>query len=412
VTGLDAVSKLSTKKDGQAVFLSSKDGWVPGEKTFVKFTEPEFSLYIRNGRATLKSKRGEERVEGTPVSILENLLGQGYYAAGYLGYEFFKFTERDFAPRPQKNGTKLPDACFMFFDDVAAGGKLGELEKETIDLSKINTAPRANMDKKGFLSMVKSVRDYIARGDVYQVNLSQRFDVPFKISPQDFFMKLYEKQPVPFACSLDFGDFQVTSGSMELFLRRTGKRLVTRPIKGTRARGRGEKEDKALKKELFESEKERAENLMIVDLMRNDLSRVCEFGSVKVNRLFEVEPYSTLHQMVSEVEGKLRDGVKTGDIIRATFPPGSVTGAPKRRAMEIIDELEPHLRGPYCGAIGVFGPDGDFTLSVAIRVFANSGGKGSFWVGGGITWNSVPEMEYEETLVKARAIMGALGVGE
>jgi anthranilate/para-aminobenzoate synthase component I len=183
---------------------------------------------------------------------------------------------------------------------------------------------------------------------------------------------------------------------------------VTRPIKGTLRRGKNRAEDGKLKKELLESEKERAENLMIVDLMRNDLSRVCETGSIRVNKLFEIERYTTLYQMVSEVEGKLRDGATVKDVIRSTFPPGSVTGAPKVRAMEIIDELEPHLRGPYCGTICFFKPNGDFTLSVAIRVLSASRGIGNFWVGGGITWGSVPENEYEETLVKAQAMMKAL----
>ncbi|MFN4133640.1 MAG: anthranilate synthase component I family protein, partial [Candidatus Hadarchaeales archaeon] len=250
---------------------------------------------------------------------------------------------------------------------------------------------------------------YIARGDVYQVNLSQRFEFPFRSSPEIFLSRLYRAQPVPFACCLDFGGFQLLSGSMELFLRREGNRIVTRPIKGTRRRGRNSSEDSALRKELIESEKERAENLMIVDLMRNDLSRVCEIGSVKVNSLFDIEEYSTLYQMVSEVEGKLREGVTIDGIIRGTFPPGSVTGAPKIRAIEIIEELEPHLRGPYCGAIGIFKPNGDFTLSVAIRVVLASRGVGTFWAGGGITWGSVPEQEYEETLIKAWATMRALG---
>jgi anthranilate/para-aminobenzoate synthase component I len=195
---------------------------------------------------------------------------------------------------------------------------------------------------------------------------------------------------------------------MELFLQKRGRQIVTRPIKGTRRRGLDEQEDEALRNELLESAKERAENLMIVDLMRNDLGRVCEFGSVRVNKLFSVEPYLTLFQMVSEVEGRLREDASLDQIIRATFPPGSVTGAPKRRAMEIIDELEPHMRGPYCGAIGFFRPDGDFTLSVAIRVLAASHGKGVFWVGGGIMWDSNPELEYEETLIKAEAMMRAL----
>jgi aminodeoxychorismate synthase component I len=392
----------------QALLLSSKDGWTLGESIFTHFINPAFSLLFQNGTATLESRARKRKLEGDSLSILENFLAQGYTAVGYLSYEFFRFIERDFAPDPRKGGAQLPDACFMFFEDGPVRGKIDEwMEFRGGIGSGKALVPRPNMTKSNYMRMVDRARAYIAEGDIYQVNLSQRFEVPFEVPPLHFFTKLYKAQPVPFACCLDFGEFQLVSGSMELFLRRTGRRLVTRPIKGTRARGMDEREDEALRAELVESEKERAENLMIVDLMRNDLGRVCEFGSVRVNRLFEVEPYTTLYQMVSEVEGKLRDGVTTGDIVRATFPPGSVTGAPKRRAMEIIDELEPHLRGPYCGAIGFFEPSGDFTLSVAIRVLTASRGKGTFWVGGGIMWDSVPEREYDETLIKAQAIMKA-----
>lgn len=347
------------------------------------------------------------KLEGDPLSHLDDLLGRGYFAVGYIGYEFFRHAGVDFSQTSRKESMGVPDAFFMFFDDVVSRGKTEELGAPRTRLS--SGAPRPNMEKSRFLWMVRKIQDYIARGDVYQVNISQRFDVELDRNPGDLLLGLYRAQPVPFSCSLDFGEFQIVSGSMELFLRKNGKRIVTRPIKGTRPRGRDRREDSALREELLKSEKERAENLMIVDLMRNDLGRVCEFGSVKVNDLFDIEEYSTLYQMVSEVEGKLRDGATAGEIIRETFPPGSVTGAPKVRAMEIIDELEPHLRGPYCGAIGLFKPDGDFDLSVAIRVLAASGGNGNFWVGGGITWGSVPEREYEETLVKAQATMRALG---
>jgi aminodeoxychorismate synthase component I len=399
----------------QALLLSSRDGWAPGEEFFIHLTNPVFTLSFQNGVTTLESHARKLGPKGDPLTLLENFLNQGYLAVGYLGYEFFRFIERDFTPDPRKDGTKLPDACFLFFEGDAARGKIDEWRDglgETI-YPVGNPDPRPNMTKTSFMCMVDRAREYIAGGDIYQVNLSQRFEAPFEIPPAHFLARLYESQPVPFACCLDFGKFQLLSGSMELFLRKAGRRLVTRPIKGTRARGRDEREDETLREELLASEKERAENLMIVDLMRNDLGRVCEYGSVRVNRLFEVEPYATLYQMVSEVEGTLREGVTMGEIIHATFPPGSVTGAPKRRAMEIIDELEPHLRGPYCGAIGIFEPGGDFTLSVAIRVLVASRGKGTFWVGGAIMWDSVPEREYEETLIKAGATVKALrgGVG-
>jgi len=409
IRGDNITSQLSLRQR-QALLLSSKDGWAPGEEIFIHFTNPAFTLSTQNGDTTLESPTRKLKLKDDPIAILENFLAQDYFAVGYLSYEFFRYLEQDFAPNPRKDGATFPDACFLFFKDDAAQGKIDdwrdEVEKRTNSRKASN--PRPNMTKSNFIRMVEQAREYIGKGDIYQVNLSQRFEVPFDIPPQVFLAKLYEAQPVPFACCLDFGGFQLLSGSMELFLRRTGERLVTRPIKGTRKRGATAAEDKALREELLTSKKERAENLMIADLMRNDLGRVCEYGSVRINKLFEIEPYSTLHQMVSEVEGTLREGVTINSIIQNTFPPGSITGAPKRRAMEIIDELEPHLRGPYCGAIGIFEPSGDFTLSVAIRVFVSSRGKGTFWVGGGIMWDSVPEQEYEETLIKAKAIMKAL----
>jgi len=393
----------------QALLISSNNGWTPGEETFTHFTTPVFSLSFQNGNTTLESRAHRLKIRGDPLTILENFLSQGYYAVGYLGYEFFRYIELGFTPDPRKDGIELPDAYFLFFDE-ATQGKIDEYQGEPEERADLNKkiAPRPNMTKSTYMRMVDRARSYIAQGDIYQVNLSQRFEIPFRIPVHGFIIELYKSQPVPFACYLDFGRFQLVSGSMELFLRKRGRQLVTRPIKGTRRRGLTREEDEALRSELLWSEKERAENLMIVDLMRNDLGRICEFGSVQVNRLFEIEAYSTLYQMVSEVEGKLRDRVTVGDILRATFPPGSVTGAPKRRAMEIIDELEPHLRGPYCGAIGIFEPSGDFTLSVAIRVLVVERGRGAFWVGSGIVWDSVPEREYEETLIKSHAMLKTL----
>lgn len=269
--------------------------------------------------------------------------------------------------------------------------------------------PRPNMSRSEYIKMVEKAQSYIKQGDIFQVNLSQKFEVPFKTPARKFLTELYNEQPVPFACHFDFGSYHLISGSMELFLKKRGNKITTRPIKGTRPRKSGKERDREMVNELKESEKENAENIMIVDLMRNDLGRICRFGSVEVKDLLKVETYSTLHQMVSEVEGRLRNDIKIRDIIDATFPPGSVTGAPKHRSMEIIDELEPHQRGPYCGAIGVFRPSGDFTLSVAIRIVTIKEDKAKFWMGGGIVWDSIPEEEYEETLTKAEATVNVLG---
>jgi anthranilate/para-aminobenzoate synthase component I len=268
------------------------------------------------------------------------------------------------------------------------------------------------MSRDEYINMVEAAKRYIEDGDIYQINLSQRFTIGSRISPIECFLRMFHVQQVPFGCYIDFGDFQLCSGSMELFLRRSGGVLTTGPIKGTSERGLNPESDTIKKAKLVSSEKERAENLMIVDLMRNDLSKVCRAGSVKVSRLFDVESYATLYQLVSEVEGKLANGIGVSGIVRNIFPPGSVTGAPKRRVLQIIDGLEPHYRGPYCGAVGVFFPDGDFTLSVGIRLLITDPGKATFWVGGGIVWDSDPAREYEETLLKSMAIKKALGLYE
>ena len=311
--------------------------------------------------------------------------------------------------------------CVHFFrpeDEVVSG--IDELDriipKERLDLSPLSSPPpvpfdlRPNITLDAYLQMINAARGYISRGDVYQVNLSQRLSAPShsSLDPHLYFRFLYEAQPVPYAALINCPGFTLVSGSMELFLEKRGRTLVTKPIKGTRKRGVDSREDKILRNELLSSPKERAENLMIVDLMRNDLSKVAIPGSVEVKSLFRVKAYHTVQQMVSVVSGELREGIKTADILRATFPPGSVTGAPKRRAVEIISELEPHARGPYCGAVGVFYPNGDIRLSVAIRVAAISEAGLDCWVGGGIVWDSEPELEYEEALIKARAVKSAL----
>ena len=218
------------------------------------------------------------------------------------------------------------------------------------------------------------------------------------------FWIFYRAQPVPFAAFIGFPGFELVSGSMELFLRRRGDNITTRPIKGTVRRDPDPRRDRELAEALGKKPKERAENLMIVDLMRNDLGRICGYGSIGVRELFAVRSYSTLFQMESEIEGCLRPGVGLSQIIASTFPPGSVTGAPKREAIRIIDSLEPHERGPYCGAICLFSPSGDFTMSVAIRTGVNSSEGADFWFGGGIVWDSKADDEYGETELKAKAL--------
>jgi para-aminobenzoate synthetase component 1 len=240
------------------------------------------------------------------------------------------------------------------------------------------------------------------------VNLSQRLLGRLREHPLDLYGRLRRRNPAPFSCYFDLGDFQIVSASPEQFLRVTDSAVVTKPIKGTRPRGATPEEDAALVRELLNSPKDRAENVMIVDLLRNDLGRVCEYGSVRVPKVCEVETYRYVHHLVSEVRGKLRPGMTPFDLLRAAFPGGSVTGAPKVRAMEIIAELEPTARGPYCGSIGFIGFDGAMDSNILIRTFTAGRGWLQFPVGGGIVADSDPAAEYEETLHKAAGLLRAL----
>jgi para-aminobenzoate synthetase component 1 len=267
----------------------------------------------------------------------------------------------------------------------------------------------SNFTRNGYLAAVQKVIDYIHAGDAFQVNLSQRLLAPLTEHPLDVYGRLRKVSPSPYGCYFDAGEFQILSSSPEQFLQLSPDgTVVTRPIKGTRPRGKTPEEDEALIRDLTTNPKDRAENVMIVDLMRNDLGRVCEFGSVTVPRVCEVESYDYVHHMVSEVRGKLAPGKTAFDLLRACFPGGSVTGAPKVRAMEIIAELEPSARGPYCGSMGWVGFDGAMDSNILIRTMTAGKGWLQFPVGGGIVADSIPEREYEETLHKAAGMLRAL----
>ncbi|HVK07293.1 MAG TPA: aminodeoxychorismate synthase component I [Gemmataceae bacterium] len=266
----------------------------------------------------------------------------------------------------------------------------------------------SNFDRAGYLAAVRRAIEYVHAGDCFQVNLSQRLLAPLAEHPLTLYSRLRDRNPAPFAGYLDLGDFAIASASPERFLRVTNGEVETRPIKGTRPRGATPAEDAARAAELAASPKDRAENVMIVDLLRNDLGRVCQYGTVRVSRVCEVETYRYVHHLVSEVRGTLAPGRTPLDLLRACFPGGSVTGAPKVRAMEIIAELEPTARGPYCGALGYVGFDGATDTNILIRTFTAGRGRVQFPVGGGIVADSDPEREYEETLVKARGLLRAL----
>ena len=270
---------------------------------------------------------------------------------------------------------------------------------------------RSSFTKTDYLAAVQRVRDYIYAGDIFQANFSQRFEAPLSESPWALYQRLRTRNAAPFAAYLDFPGAPVLSASPERFLRVSAAGHVeTRPIKGTRPRGLGPEHDAALGRALTESTKDRAENLMIVDLLRNDLSRVCRPGTVRVPELFALERYATVHHLVSTVVGDLEPGVDPLDLLRAAFPGGSITGAPKLRAMEIIAELEPSQRGIYCGSIGYWSVTGELDTSIAIRTATVRNGRVYFSAGGGIVADSVPEQEYRETLDKARGLIDALAV--
>jgi para-aminobenzoate synthetase component I len=274
-------------------------------------------------------------------------------------------------------------------------------------------AAKADLSPAEFRQAVRRTIDYIEAGDIYQANITQRFRA--QLPPGFDRLALYEtlraRNPATFGAYLDFGATAILSSSPERFLKLTDKRVETRPIKGTRPRGRGPTEDAALAAELIASAKDRAENLMIVDLLRNDISRVCKIGSVKVPTLWGLESYATVHHLVSVVVGELAEGRSAVDLLRASFPGGSVTGAPKIRAMEIIAELEPTSRGPYCGAIGYLSADGAMDTNIVIRTYCIHGRDLTFQVGGGIVADSDPQAEYNESLDKAKALIEVLAQG-
>ena len=263
----------------------------------------------------------------------------------------------------------------------------------------------SNFTKLEYENTVTQMKEYIRSGDIYIANLTQRMRSVSSKTSFEIYRDLRQINPAPFSAFLKLEGFDIISSSPERFLKIENMRVETRPIKGTRPRGETKIQDEKNRLELINSEKDRAELLMIVDLQRNDLSKVCKPGSVKVTELFKLEEYSTVFHLVSTVEGRLKDEVDSLECMKQCFPGGSITGTPKIRAMEIIDELEGIKRGIYTGCIGYFGFDGNADFNIAIRTIIKQGHEVSFGVGGGITWDSQEEAEYQETLDKAKALM-------
>jgi para-aminobenzoate synthetase component I len=267
---------------------------------------------------------------------------------------------------------------------------------------------KSNFTRKDYLSAVAKAKDYIKDGDIYQVNLSQRFQSRTDSSAPEIYKRLRRLSPSYFSAYLDCQDFQILSSSPERFLRLEKNRVFTRPMKGTRPRSKARLKDVRLKKELLESEKDMAELMMIVDLERNDLGRVCKYGSIKVDRLRELEKYNTVFHTTASISAQLHEDKDRIDLLRACFPGGSVTGCPKIRAMEIIEELEPNRRSIYTGSLGYLSFSGNMDFNILIRTIFKKEDRLYFGVGGGVVADSKPELEYEETLVKAKACFEAI----
>jgi para-aminobenzoate synthetase component 1 len=402
---------------------------------------------------------------GDPLAVLKNRLGEFRHcrqpglppfqggAAGLCGYGLGRTLER--LPSPRRDDFRVPDLAVGIYDWVIAfdhasaeawiissgfpesdperrlnraqlrlrqiqrwlergtGSKVLPTSTGKIKVSGCKSVNGyrllcSNFSRREYLEAVDRVLEYIRAGDCFQVNFAQRLLYPANGSGADLYCLLRQRNPAPFAGYFDLGDFVVASASPERFLCVQDGKVESRPIKGTRPRGKNRDEERMRGQELLASPKDRAENIMIVDLLRNDLGRVCSYGSVRVPALCELETYGFVHHLVSEVRGELRQGLGTIDLLRAAFPGGSVTGAPKIRAMEIIAELEPDARGPYCGCLGWFGFDGSMDTNILIRTFTMGGGWLQFPVGGGIVADSDPEREYDETWLKAEGMLKAL----
>jgi para-aminobenzoate synthetase component 1 len=413
--------------------------------------DPFLRLASRDGRIRF----GERTLTGDPFAVLQRAL-RGWRqetdpdlppfqggAVGYLGYELARHLER--LPAPEGDDLRLPDLVLGFYDALIAfdmverrcwllssglpetapeprmhrrRARLEELARRLAAAPALAGPPaiaappaRSTFAPEGYEAVVRRVVDYILAGDIFQANIAQRFltELPEGLTPFDLYRRLRARNPAPFAAFMDFGEVVIAAASPERFLKLDPQgRVETRPIKGTRPRGRTPAADAALAAELLASEKDRAENVMIVDLLRNDLSRVCREHSVRTPEICVLESFATVHHLVSTVKGVLREGADAVDLLRATFPGGSITGAPKIRAMEIIAELEPVRRGPYCGALLWLGFDGATDSAITIRTFVISGRQVAFHAGGGVVADSEPAAEYAESLAKARALHDAL----
>ncbi|MHB8481980.1 MAG: anthranilate synthase component I family protein [Nitrospiria bacterium] len=440
------------------LFESARENPITGRYSFLG-SDPYLTLEARQNEVVVRKKgKFAEILKSDPFSCLKPILDRfdlsrppglpPFFggAVGFFSYDLCRYFER--LPLQPRDGIGFPDFFLLFvdtvivFDHMEKTGKviyfpspedLSEKEWKSLEKTGKEKVSRyfENLEsplpippvpfifrplsifpadlKKAFQEKVLKCKEYIRAGEIFQANLSQRFTVsPINTSPLSLYEMLREINPSPFSSFLDAGEFQIVSSSPERLVSLSQGRLNTRPIAGTRPRGRDPLEDAKLASDLMANEKERAEHMMLVDLERNDLGKVCEFGSVDVDDFMGLEYYSHVIHIVSNITGQLKKGKGWYDIIKAVFPGGTISGVPKIRAMEIIDELETVSRGPYTGSLGYISFSGELDLNILIRTLFLKNGNGYIQTGAGIVADSDPEKEYEETIQKAHALFKAM----
>jgi anthranilate synthase component 1 len=459
LTPVAAYLKIEGLSPNSFLLESIEGGEKVARYSFLGF-DPEIIVRSRAGKVTIETESGIEESNEPMLTVLRRLSGQHLPvrapdlppfvcgAVGYFGYDAARWFEK--LPDTHEDAIGIDDAVMMFFSrllafdhvrqqihviaNVFTGGTPTDLEaryhKALGHISAIEARledpieplpqsqasgearVRSNMSKERFEEAVATAKEYIAAGDIFQVVLSQRFEVELRSHPFEVYRALRVVNPSPYMFFLKTGDQSIIGASPEMLVRATGRRIEYRPIAGTRPRGATDTEDTLLGEEMLADEKEVAEHVMLVDLGRNDLGRVAAYGSVEVTDLMTVERYSHVMHLVSAIKARLRTGMDRFDALAACFPAGTVSGAPKIRAMEIIDELEPTRRGVYAGAVMYLDYSGNLDSCIAIRTIVTKDGRAYFQAGAGIVADSIPESEYIETVDKARAMLQAIEMAE
>jgi anthranilate synthase component 1 len=463
-TPVSAFLKIDT--GGYSYLLESVEGGEKWARYSFLGSNPSIVFKSRGNRIfiTKDSVTKEEKVDGDPLNFLKRLMSEykpvkmpelpRFFggAVGYIGYDIVRFFES--LPHEAIDDLHIPDSVFvitdtiLIFDNVGqkikvvsnAHVKDGDIESayrkaveridsvinrlkskacgersESIRSQKIQNSKseiRSNVSKEVYKEGVLKCKRYISDGDIFQVALSQRLETDFKAEPFNIYRALRTINPSPYMYFVKFGDINIVGSSPEVLVRLEDELVEIRPIAGTRPRGATEEEDNRLIRDLLNDEKEKAEHIMLVDLARNDVGRVSQKGSVEVNELMLIEKYSHVMHIVSNVRGRLENGMNCYDVLRATFPAGTVSGAPKVRAMEIIEEIEPTRRGVYAGALGYFSFSGNMDMAIAIRTLLIKGNTAYLGVGAGIVADSEPEREFEETMNKGKALIKAIELAE